>query len=145
MIVWAHELASSLTESVSKFLNHPKERALKAMISNVMASPVSVPYFEYDPERVSILRSMLKDLYQFNTIRFHGDVVGFTRELKKQECNWYECALYHLLVGSTPPDSCILFDIEGEYSIERFIRESWAAISFVPRRKRIRIGLNKRK
>ncbi|WOO42569.1 hypothetical protein [Rubellicoccus peritrichatus] len=113
------------------------------MISTIVDSPVSASFDNEGADRIEMLRRMLVDLYEFSSFRIHGDIVMFSRFLQRHEDDLESCLLYHVLVGSTPPESCTFLDLDGEYSIELFIREAWMALSFLPSRKRLRISLSK--
>ncbi|MDO8620138.1 MAG: hypothetical protein Q7R64_02210 [bacterium] len=54
----------------------------------------------------------------------YSELVAFAQKFQSKVPDWERYRLYHIFIGSTPPGSADLFDVEGplaeEFSIARF-------------------------
>ncbi|WOO40109.1 hypothetical protein [Rubellicoccus peritrichatus] len=75
------------------------------------------------PDRMATYREKLEFLYEWEEVHFHKKVLDFVQLFKEiaPEHLW-NTYLYHVLIGSTPPDDVQHHDLEEEdFSIARFI------------------------
>ena len=80
------------------------------------------PRHNRNSQQVALLRAMMAELYRERELLFHEQMIQFHHRLETrfEDCN--RCLLVHVLTGSTPPGDCTVWDYEGEFSVERFIR-----------------------
>lgn len=75
------------------------------------------------PNRMATYREKLEFLYEWEEVHFHKKVLDFVHMFKEvaPEQLW-DTYLYHVLIGSTPPEGVRNHDLREEhFSIARFI------------------------
>lgn len=77
----------------------------------------------------SIVAAKLRALYEYEDESFHQQVVRFCHFLESTHGNLHSYYLYHLLIGSTPPDDLSHYDLPGADSIDRFISDHYERLT----------------
>lgn len=72
-----------------------------------------------DVETIKKLRPIINKAYENE--KEYSIIVNFAKKLQNKHPDYQNYRLYHLFIGSTPPEDCPKFDFEGEDSIEKFL------------------------